>query len=190
MNDALANVPSPPQCSFEGQIFFYCLPSGYQPLSICLAEGLKQLGIPFYSNVDFWKISPEREDYLFRYHPNMTPDDCTVVVVEKGWVIQHHSLPENLFHPGRNYITVYLDDMDGPISPAWYPASRNFDFIFRTHLNSQAELGFLIVYLENLQSTRFPAAKQIHAGEFPRYSRQNHIDVFWRCSASPASRNG
>lgn len=139
MNDALANVPSPPQCSFEGQIFFYCLPSGYQPLSICLAEGLKQLGIPFYSNVDFWKISPEREDYLFRYHPNMTPDECTVVVVEKGWVIQHHSLPENLFHPGRNYITVYLDDMDGPISPAWYPASRNFDFIFRTHLNSQAE---------------------------------------------------
>src|SRR5919199_4708367 len=139
MNDTFAKAQSDFICTFDGQVFFYCLPSGYQSLSICIAEGLKQLEIPFYSNVNYWQVSVEREDYLFRHNPSMTPNDCTVVVVEKAWVLHHRCFPQNLFHPARNYVTVYLDDMDGSISPSFYPAARNFDFIFRTHLNNQSE---------------------------------------------------
>ncbi len=134
-----ANTQPLDESYFEGQVFFYCLPNEYQHLSICLAEGLKQLNVPFYSNVNYFQIDAEQEDYLFRHDPSVTPDDCDIVVVEKGWVTHLHSLPENLFHSGRNYLTVYLDDMDGPLTPAWYPAARNFDFIFRTHLNSQTK---------------------------------------------------
>jgi hypothetical protein len=139
MKNTLAKAQSNLKCSFDGQVFFYCLPSSYQSLSICIAEGLKQLEIPFYSNVNYWQISLEPDDYLFGHNPSVTPDDCAVVVVEKAWVSDHGSFPENLFHPGRKYVTVYLDDMDGPISPSFYPAARNFDFIFRTHLNNQVE---------------------------------------------------
>lgn len=127
------------KCTFDGSVFFYCLSSGFHSSSICIAEGLNQLGIAFYSNVNYWQIDAEREDYLFSHNPSVTPDDCAVVVVDKGWILYHRNLPENLFHPGRNYITAYLDDADGPRTAAWNPQFRNFDFIFRTHLNSKAE---------------------------------------------------
>jgi len=44
-------------------IFFYYVPQGtpedtaYQHNIVCLGEGLKALGIPFYSNVNYWKLS-------------------------------------------------------------------------------------------------------------------------------------
>jgi hypothetical protein len=139
MNKEIAHAQSSLKCAFNGSVFFYCLPSGFQSLSICIAEGLKQLGIPLYSNVNYWRIDAEREDYLFCHNPSVTPDDCAVVVVEKGWILYHRNLPENLFHLARNYITVYLDDADGPSTAAWNPQFRNFDFIFRTHLNSKTE---------------------------------------------------
>jgi hypothetical protein len=139
MNNEFAHTQSSLKCTFNGSVFFYCLPSGFQSLSICIAEGLKQLGIPLYSNVNYWRIDAEREDYLFCHNPSVTPDDCAVVVVEKGWILYHRNLPENLFHLARNYITVYLDDADGPSTAAWNPQFRNFDFIFRTHLNSKTE---------------------------------------------------
>ncbi len=122
--------------NFSGAIFFYCA-EAYHHLSICIAEGLQELGIPFYSNINYWKISPEREDYLFRYDADVSPDDCSVVVVSHQWFNQNLLLPENLFHPDRKYIAVYLDDMDGPV--VWNPEFRNFDLIFRTHYNQNGE---------------------------------------------------
>jgi hypothetical protein len=135
----VANTQSLVESNFDTRIFFYCRPNEYQHLSICLAEGLKQLNVPFYSNINYFQIDAEQENYLFHHDPTVFPDDCDIVVVEKAWVNHLHSLPENLFHPGRNYVTVYLDDMDGLITPAWYPTIQNFDFIFRTHLNSQTK---------------------------------------------------
>ena len=135
----IANTQPLVESNFDTRVFFYCLPNEYQHLSICLAEGFKQLNVPFYSNIDYFQTDTDQDNYLFRHDPSVTPDDCDIVVVEKAWVTHLHSLPENLFHPGRNYVTVYLDDMDGPLTPAWYPATRHFDFIFRTHLNNQAK---------------------------------------------------
>lgn len=118
--------------NFSGAIFFYCT-QAYHHLSVCIAEGLQELGIPFYSNINYWKISPEQEDYLFCHEAEVSPDNCSVVVVSNQWFNQNLHLPENLFHPARKYITVYLDDMDGPV--VWNPEFRNFDLIFRTHYN-------------------------------------------------------
>ena len=135
--DSHATSPqSPTNITLAGNIFFYC--SGYQHLSICLAEGFKELGIPFYSNINYWKISPEREEYLFCYDSNVTPDDCSIVVIDKNWIFSNQPFPEDLFHSARQYITVYLDDMDGPSSP-FSDWMSDFDFIFRTHLNKRTQ---------------------------------------------------
>ncbi|MEQ9671749.1 hypothetical protein [Coleofasciculus sp. G2-EDA-02] len=119
------------EISWTGQVFFYLCDTAYSHLSICLAEGLKKLDIPFYSNINYWKITPERDNYLFRHHPSITHNDCDVVVLDKNWTFSHQTFPEHLFSPDRTYVTVYLDDLDGP-KASW---TEDFDFIFRTHCN-------------------------------------------------------
>ena len=102
--------------TFEALVFFYCCEVDYQHLSICIAEGLKQLGISLYSNRNYWLISPDREDYLFCYNSEVTPEDCDIVVVGSEWFFKYASLPENIFHKSRKYITVYLNSSDGALT--------------------------------------------------------------------------
>lgn len=135
MNSDIPVPQSSQKGIFTDPIFFYFLDKAFHHLSICLAEGLKQLGIPFYSNINFWQISQEREEYLFSHDPNINPDDCSVVVLNKDLIFSQQPKPENLFHPERKYTLVYLDDMDGPT--IWNPEFRMFDIIFRTHYNSK-----------------------------------------------------
>lgn len=132
--DALFNLHQ----TFDSKVYFYCCDIGYQHLTVCLAEGLKELGIPFYSNINYWRVAPGKEEYLLCHDPKITPDDCSVVVLEKVWVLHYQNIPENLFHIKRKYITIYLDDSDGPITQAWSPSFINFDIILRTHYNSKS----------------------------------------------------
>ena len=136
MKSDIESTQSNNEGSFNVKIFFYCCDAQYQHLSVCLAEGFKELGIPFYSNVNHWQISPAREEYLFNHEPSVSPDDCTVVVVSHQWV-RRNDLPEDLFQPERKYITVYLDDTDGPTN--WDPKFNNFDLVLRTHYNNKGE---------------------------------------------------
>ena len=122
--------------TFPNRVFFYCSEQAFQHLSIGIAEGFKELGIPFYSNINYWKTSPEREEYLFNHDPSVSPDNCSVVVLSYQWFNHNSDFPENLFHAERKYITVYLDDMDGPT--IWNPELRAFDFVFRTHYNRRS----------------------------------------------------
>lgn len=127
---------------FTGAIFFYCCPPSppeykkiiYQHAIVCLAEGLKSLGIPFYSDRNFWQIVPDEEKYLFNHDPTVTPDDCSIVILHTAWFTSGMELPEGLFHPKRNYITVYFES-EADAKHAWKPEFRQFDFIFRTHYN-------------------------------------------------------
>lgn len=137
MKSEISSAPFPNEYTFSGQVFFYCCDGVYQPLSVCLAEGFKELGIPFYSNINYWRTSPDREEYLFCHDPRVIHEDCSIVILEKSWFFQSPSFPKNLFHPERAYITVYLDDSDGPT--LWNPEFRNFDFIFRTHYNRKSQ---------------------------------------------------
>ena len=125
---------------FSKGIYFYCIPPStperthYFHDQICLAEGLKELGVPIYSNVKAWQISSDLDEYLFNYNPNVTPDDCSVVILDEGWSRKGKFLPKDLFHKSRNYITVYIDSSDGAITSSWKTAYRQFDFILKKHM--------------------------------------------------------
>lgn len=137
MNNEINSVKSDLQNIFEGKVFFYLCENQFSHLSICLAEGFKELDIPFYSNINYWQLSPEREEYLFCHNPSVKPDDCSVVVLDMTWLASCSDFPENLFHQNRKYITVYLDFMDG--FTIWNPELNNFDFRLRTHYNSKSQ---------------------------------------------------
>jgi len=135
------------------KIFFYCYPPTlrgdghyntafhyYQHAVIVLAEGLKKLGIECFANINYWKLSTDREEYLLRHDPSVTPDDCSVVVLEHTYFLcADQSFPENLFHPKRNYRTVYLDLSDeDPRKDIFHPDFRQFDSIFKAHYRRNA----------------------------------------------------
>jgi hypothetical protein len=107
---------------------------------ICLAEGFRELGIPFFSNTNYWQESPEPK-YLIQQDTNITPDDCSVVIVTHNWFTVNLPLPKNLFHPNRKYITVYIDGEDGDRTYVERPEFRQFDFILRNHFNHHLTYG-------------------------------------------------
>ena len=106
----------------QPRVYFYCCPepNNLQDDIIILAEGLRELGIPYYSSADYWRQSPDGDDYLFRRTPEVLPDDCDVVVLPYtwfNWVLLgeprpiRREVPEGLFKRGRRYRTRPLADM-------------------------------------------------------------------------------
>ncbi|MBN1406003.1 MAG: glycosyltransferase family 1 protein [Candidatus Omnitrophica bacterium] len=149
------------QGNFKGKIYFYCLPqgplrrAGYQHAIVCLAEGFKELGIDFCSNVNYWKTSAGNDDYLFKHNPGVAPDDCSVVMLDSATVDSDGTLPKDLFHPKRRYITVYMDSSDGRKTHSWRPEFRSFDFIFKTHHNERCR------YPSNIHPWAFGLSERI-----------------------------
>ncbi|GBE92991.1 glycosyltransferase family 1 protein [Nostoc cycadae] len=142
------NMNSEYLAKFSEKIYFYCdpregVPEGdkFQHFLICFAEGLKELGIPFFSNVNYWQESSENDEYLFKHDPKITPDDCSVVVLQNNWYSIDIPLPDNLFHSDRKYITVYFDGEDSDKTYVEKPEFRQFDYIFRLHYNSKLNYG-------------------------------------------------
>jgi hypothetical protein len=123
-------------------VFFYCSPStsvekaAVQWSIVCLAEGFKTIGVPFYSNINFWKTSVEPEEYLFNHNPDVTPDDCAIVVMDGDWCNFGNPLPQDLFKPNRRYTTAYFE-LFSDAKNAWKPEFKQFDFIFRAHYNTR-----------------------------------------------------
>lgn len=130
-------------------VYFFCCDEqdNLQEDVIALAEGLVELGIPFYANCNYWLQSTTPGDYLFKHTPDVTPDDCDIVVVSYTWPFwvkmktferRLRPLPEGLFKKGRKYQTVYMDFADGYQTASWAPEFRQFDFILRTKFNHRA----------------------------------------------------
>ncbi|WP_293123618.1 glycosyltransferase [Okeania sp. SIO1I7] len=125
------------QCSFPGLIYFYLShEQAYEHLMINIADGLKMLGVPFYANFNNWKTGYDSESYLFNYDSRVNHWDCPFVVLSNHWLQYNQRLPESFFDPKRKYVTVYLDDIDGPSYLSYFPLLENFDFILRTGCNS------------------------------------------------------
>jgi len=121
---------------------------------ITLAEGLRELGVPFHANCDYWQETTEPGSWLFRHDPAVRPDDCDVVVVSyfyPYWIRSRtfqelrQPLPDGLFKKGRKYKTVFMDHFDGHRTVSWEPEYRQFDLILRAKLNHRAW------YPENMQ---------------------------------------
>jgi hypothetical protein len=126
--------------NFNDKLYFFCYPrspehAAFQHHLICLAEGFRDLGINSYSNLNSWRFAFDKDDYLFRHDPNITPDNCSIVILDSNWFGYSGSFPEFLFHPQRTYKTVFIDLEDGLNTALFKPEFRKFDLIFRTHFN-------------------------------------------------------
>ena len=114
---------------------------------ITLAEGLREMGIPFQANCNYWQETAEPGSWLFRHDPAVRPDECDVVVVSyffpcfiqsKTFKEIRQPFPEGLFKKDRKYRTVFLDHFDGHRTISWEPEYRQFDLILRAKLNRRA----------------------------------------------------
>ncbi len=128
------------------RVYFYTTstegpPEGayFQDLIVNLATGFKQLGIEFHANYNYWQISPESDLTLLQHNPEITPQDCDIVVLERQYYEENGCLPPGLFASGRQYKTVYLDCNDGIRTLSWLPEFKDFDFIFKTHYSSHTK---------------------------------------------------
>jgi len=171
---------------FTGKIFFYCCPQGapdkaaYQHSIICLAEGLKALGIQFYSNINYWQISPEKEEYLFCHDPTVTPDDCSIVVLNDLWFTYGNTFPKNLFHSNRKYFTVYFE-LWGESNFSLKPDFKLFNFVFKAHCNRRFR------YPSNFHPWAFGLSNRIlqEAAVLPNFKeRKNNLLVNFRVDHS------
>lgn len=131
------------------RVYFYCCneEGNLQEDVIALAEGLQQLGVQYFSNCDYWLQSLDPDDYLFRHCPEVTHEDCDVVVVSYTWPqwvrmgafdLRRQPLPAGLFSKRREYTTVLMDNNDGYRTISWEPEYRQFDLILRSKFNPRA----------------------------------------------------
>jgi hypothetical protein len=148
--------------NFNGKVYFFCVPRAeieggdqFQHLFICLAEGFRELGIQFFSNVNYWQESPYSQEYLFRHSQDITPDDCSIVIFTNTWFNNNYPLPTNLFHANRQYLTVYIDGNDCDKDYNKLPEYRQFDFILKTHYNRHLN------YLDNFYPWAFGLSNRI-----------------------------
>ena len=121
-------------------VYFFSLPTGppdrseYQYLAVCVAQGLRELGVDAVGNVDYWAPAPGAAP-LIRHDPDVRPDDCAAVVVSHVWPESGRPLPPEVHRRGRLYRTAYLDQADGAVTHAWTAPFRAFDVVLRTHMN-------------------------------------------------------
>jgi len=130
------------EVNFTGKIFFYCYPSlgppekePYQHLLVCLRRA-QATGDRVLLRYNYWQESTEKNNISFVIIQKITPDD-SIVILQHIWFSYGRLFPENLFHPNRKYVTVYLDSQERNKPYSFNSEFRQFDFIFRTHYNSK-----------------------------------------------------
>lgn len=131
-------------------VYFFVRDTYYQHDLIVLAEGFRELGVPFYGSLPYWRESPDSQATLIPHHPGVRPEDCAVVVVPSWWFYGFNFLevgsklpipPEVLVPKARRgYRTVYLDHNDGCVTVSSHPDMCAFDWIFRNKINRRARL--------------------------------------------------
>jgi hypothetical protein len=167
----------------QGPVYFYCQPQGapdkaaYQHEIVCIAEGLRELGVPFYSNTTYWRLSPGKDDYLFTPDPNHPPQNCRIVVMNSVWFDYGGKIPAELFAASRQYRTVYVDQADGIKTRSWDREFRRFDLILKSHYNRRSR------YPSNLRPWAFGLSNRIlkataAIGEFAE--RRNALLINYR----------
>jgi len=150
----------------HGENIFYCYPSlgppekePYQHLLVCFGEGLRQLGIEFYSDINYWQESIWKEQY-FRHNPKNYTWWLFYCYITTFGFLYGRLFPEK-FHPNRKYVTVYLDSQERNKPYSFNSEFRQFDFIFRTHYNSKFKypsnfhpwfFGFPTEYFKSLKA--------------------------------------
>jgi hypothetical protein len=98
----------------------------YQYDYIPLAQGLVKMGYQVFSNMNYWKGL--KEDHLFRHHPEVRPEDCSINVF--SGLCEHYNYPfdRSLFN-NSSVIKVLIEQNDGFITPLFSEQSKKFDLI-------------------------------------------------------------
>lgn len=129
-------------------VYFFCYPhgpadrAGYEHQLVCLAEGFRQLDLPFYSNVDYWQEGNAPEDFLIRHNPHVSFRDADIVVFSSVMYKYEstHLLPPDLFNPKRHYRLVFIDWSDGLWTPGFRDEMRACDLVLKCHYNRKDPL--------------------------------------------------
>jgi hypothetical protein len=157
-------------------VYFYCLPTGppeaaaYQHASVCLAEGLRELGIGVHGNVPYWQAAPD-EPYLIGAD-GAAPEDCDVVVINHCWFDYGQPRPEKLYDSRRRFKTVFLDASDGFRTASWTDECRAFDLILRAHYNARDKNP------SNMQPWAFGLTNRIIQATAPRGEQRDNAIVW------------
>ena len=128
-------------------VYFFLRPfrspqdAGYQHRSVSLAEGLRSLNVPFFSNINYWQIEPGSQTTLFTEGPGVQPDDCDVVIAEHIYYDAERRLPAPFKKEPRKYRTVFVDASDGWRTPAMPAYTAGVDLVLRCHYNSRFTYG-------------------------------------------------
>lgn len=171
------------------KVYFYCFPptlngygdyaSGYhyyQHGIVCLGEGLKALGIEFYANVNFWLPAPDAP-YLFRYDPNVTPDDCDLVIINEFWWERKSQFAkslcdiQHLLRKDRPHQTILINlSDDAPRTNFLEAGLDRFDHYFKSHLTKSTPL------FPNTHPFPFGLSERIikELENVPPHSERNH----------------
>ena len=154
----------------------------YQHLVVALADGLRELGIACYANVDYWPLDPERTRYLLTHDPAVGPDDCALVVVSDDWFRTGGPFPGALQR--KRGCWILLDRDDGTVLKSLEPPFRAFDFILRTHFNESTRYRANFVPWAYGLSARIVQAT---SGDHEPHARRWELLANWRHSAHPHS---
>jgi len=107
----------------------------FAQLSICLAEGLKDLSIPLYSNRNFWQTNLDPVEYLIANIPECSPADCALCVVDLHLCSGNDAqlLLESALQLSGNTPVVVLDPSEADLD---IPAFQAVNYIFRAHMRA------------------------------------------------------
>jgi len=173
------------------RVYFYCVPTegpgpvAYQHLVVCLAEGLRALGVSCYANVNYWPLDTSRTRFLLEHNPEVVPGDCDIVIISDDWFTWGgRPMPEGLFRADRRYVTVALDRQDGTRLITLQPEFRDFDLVLRTHYNESTRYpGNFRPWAYGLSERIIEATKDA----WPTAERRNVLLANWRHSQNPHS---
>ena len=126
--------------------YFYCPTQQESPTlafyphnTIALAEGFQSLGIPIFSNNNYWLLNEKNKEYLFTHDPQVEARDCDLIVLSAEYLLQGEIFPQFLKTSQKNKITVFIDISDGVYSYSFYKEIQHFDIILRGSYNKLAK---------------------------------------------------
>lgn len=94
-----------------------------------------------FSNIDYWRLSPDSSETLFQHNRSILPADCDVVATEHVYIDDTGCLPEPFAVPHHKYRTVFIDSADGWRTPALSEYSHGIDLVLKCHCSSRFKYG-------------------------------------------------
>jgi len=146
----------------------------------CIAEGLKELGVECYGNMNMCQIDLDGH-YLINYDKQFDEKDADMVFFHNKQYQNGVSMTNELISsitsvPNRKYKVFFIDSADGLITPGFYKVARKCDVVLKCHYNRK------YAYPSNFMPWQFGLSNRIinavHPVDFEK--RRNQIIVNFR----------